>query len=38
MGNILKKMINQVPNRFFGFNIFLAADMAKPALYLGIAV
>jgi hypothetical protein len=28
----------QVPCRFFGFDIFLAADMAIPAHYLGITV
>jgi len=38
MGDVFKKMIEQVPERFLRSNILLATDMAKPALELGIAV
>ena len=32
MSNIIKKMSDQVPERFFGFEVFLAADMTIPAM------
>lgn len=38
MRNILEEVRYEVPGRFFGFNIFLAANMAIPAHYLCIAV
>lgn len=38
MRYIVYKMRKQVPETFFRFNIFLAANLAKPALYLGPAV
>ena len=38
MGDILKEMRNQVPCRFFWFNIFLPADMAVFAINLRITV
>jgi hypothetical protein len=38
MGDIIHKMGKQMPEAFFGLNIFLATYMAKPAFYNGSAV
>jgi hypothetical protein len=38
MGNVLKKVRDEVPDSFFRFNIFLPADMAKPALDFCITI
>ena len=38
MGNILKKMIEQMPGSFFGWDIFLPANMAKLAIDLRITI
>lgn len=38
MGDVLEKMRHQVPGRFFGFDIFLPANMTVTPLHHGIAV
>ena len=38
MCNVLEKMIDQVKNRFLWLNVFLTADVAILANYLGIAI
>lgn len=38
MGYIIKKMNNQVPEGFFGFNVFLATDLAITTGYFSSAV
>jgi hypothetical protein len=38
MGNISKEMTNQMEETLFCFYIFLSANMAKPAIYLSIAI
>ena len=38
MGNIMKKVTDQAPNRFLRLNILLPADMAKSAMDLSITI
>lgn len=38
MRYVFKKMADKIPHRFFWFNIFLAATMAEPALYMDMAI
>lgn len=38
MSNILEEMVNKVQGRFFGFYIFLSANMAILSLYLCITI
>lgn len=38
MGDVLKKMIDQMPNRFLRLKVFLATHMAVPAIKCRIAV
>jgi hypothetical protein len=38
MGDVVKEMRDQTPDRFFGFPVFLATYMAKPAMDLGITI
>jgi hypothetical protein len=38
MGNVIKKMLYHVPESFMGYNIFLPAYMAIPALHYCTAI
>jgi hypothetical protein len=38
MGDIMKKVTDQTPNRFLWLDVFLPADMAKSALDLSITI
>ena len=38
MGDVVKKMRDHVPESLFGNHVFLAANMAIPAMYKGAAV
>lgn len=38
MSDIVKKMGDQMPERLFWFQIFLAANMTKTSMYDGAAV
>jgi len=38
MGDVVKKMLYQAPDGFFGFGIFLSANMAKAAMKADVTV
>jgi hypothetical protein len=38
MGNVIKKMGNQVPGRFLRLKVLLAAYMTKSSIDLGITI
>ena len=38
MRDIIKEMGDKMPNRFLRFQIFLAANLAEPALHFSITI
>ncbi len=38
MGDVIKKMRDEVPNGFCRLQVLLSANMAKPAIHLCVAI